>query len=324
MARREPAASLPGERVRGNSIGVVQRVLLISNARAGSVSSRTKEVIIKALSADFKLEVADTESRGHASDLARDAIDRGFEAILGFGGDGTINEVAQDMVETDTALGIIPGGSTNVMARSIGIPSDPVDATAFAASHLRSGTRQRINVGRIGARYFLFSCGMGLDAEVVKRVEADPEGKRKHAHLTFLKHALEAGFTRYRGAEPTITMEAGNSPPEKVLFTIVCNARPLTYFGRFPVDACPEASLEKGLDFLGMTKIHASTIPRIAWSVFISRAHVRWKNSRYVTNVTQGSLRATEPMPVQVDGDHIGDLDRGMIRMIPNSLDLLA
>jgi diacylglycerol kinase family enzyme len=297
--------------------------MLISNARAGSVSARTKEVIAKALSADFKLEVADTQSRGHASDLAKDAVEQGFEAVLAFGGDGTINEVVQDMVESNTALGIIPGGSTNVMARSLGIPLNPVDATAFAASHIRSGTRQRISVGRIGARYFLFSCGMGLDAEVVKRVEADPEGKSKHAHLTFLKHALEVGFTRYRGAEPTITMEAGNAPPEKVLFAIVCNARPLTYFGRFPVDACPEASLEKGLDFLGMTKIHASTIPRIAWSVFVSRAHVRWKNSRYITDVTQGFLRATEPMPVQVDGDHIGELDRAMIRLIPHALDVL-
>lgn len=281
-------------------------------------------MIIKALSADFKLDVADTQSRGHASDLARDAVSDGVEAIFAFGGDGTINEVAQDLVETDIALGILPGGSTNVMARSLGIPSNPVDATAFAASHLLSGTRQRINVGRIGARYFLFSCGMGLDAEVVRRVEADPEGKRNHAHMTFLRHALDVGFTRYRGADPTITMEAGNAPPEKVLFVIVCNARPFSYFGRFPVDACPAATLEKGLDFLGMTRIHASTIPRIAWAVFVSRAHVRWRNSRYITDVGHGSLRSTEPMPVQVDGDFIGEVDRAMIRMIPNSLDLLV
>ena len=121
----------------------MQRVLLIANARAGSVSDRTKEVIVKALSADFKLDVADTESRGHAIELARDAAHQGFDAVLAFGGDGTINEVAQDLVETDVAMGIIPGGSTNVMARSLGIPSDPVEATAFAASHLRSGTKRR-------------------------------------------------------------------------------------------------------------------------------------------------------------------------------------
>ena len=298
--------------------------MLISNARAGSVSTRSKEVIVKALSADFKLEVADTQSRGHASDLAREAVDQGFDAVLAFGGDGTINEVAQDLVETDIALGILPGGSTNVMARSLGIPTDPVDATAFAASHLRSGTRRRINVGRIGARYFLFSCGMGLDADVVKRVEADPEGKRKHAHLTFLKHALNVGFTRYRGAEPTLTVEAGSHPPEKVLFSIVCNARPFTYFGRFPLDACPQANLEGGLDFLSMTKIHTMTIPRIVWAVFISRNHVNWKNSSYVHDVSEGALRSTTPLPVQVDGDYIGELDRAVVRSIPSALDLLV
>lgn len=298
--------------------------MLISNARAGSVSTRTKEVIVKALSADFKLEVADTQSRGHASELAREAVDLGFDAILAFGGDGTINEVAQDMVSTDIALGILPGGSTNVMARSLGVPANPVDATAFAASHIRSGTRRRINVGRIGARYFLFSCGMGLDADVVKRVEADPEGKRRSAKMTFLKHALNVGFTRYRNAEPTITMEAGNHPPEKVLFTIVCNARPFTYFGRFPLDACPEARLEQGLDFLAMTRIHSLTIPRIVWGVFVSRSHIRWKNSRYLHDVTEGLLRATQPMSVQVDGDYIGEVDRAMIRMVPSALDLLV
>lgn len=302
----------------------MQRVLLIANARAGSVSTRTKEVIIKALSADFKLDVADTESRGHAIDLSRDAVDQGFDAVLAFGGDGTINEVAQDLVGTDVALGILPGGSTNVAARSLGVPPDPVDATAFAASHLRSGTKRRINVGRLGARYFLFSAGMGLDAAVVKRVESDPDGKRRSADWTFLKNAVATGFTEYRGAEPAITLEVGSAAPEKVLFVIVCNARPFTYFGRFPVDACPAASLEKGLDFLAMTSIRTLTIPRIAWSVFVSRSHPGWKTSRYHSDQTQGSVRATRPMPAQVDGDYIGDMDRAVIRMLPTALDLLV
>jgi len=302
----------------------VQRVLLIANARAGSVSVRTREVIAKALSADFKLEVVDTEARGHATDLARDAVDQGFDAVLAFGGDGTINEACQELVGTDVAFGLLPGGTTNVMARSLGIPRDPVDATAFAASHLRSGTKRRINVGRLGARYFLFSAGMGLDAAVVRRVEADPEGKRASADWTFLKKALATGFTEYRGADPTISLEVGSSPPEKVLFVIICNARPFTYFGRFPVDACPEASLEKGLDFLALTSIRTLTIPRIAWSVFVSRSHPRWKNARYFADVTQGSLRATQPMPVQVDGDYIGEIDRAIVRLVPDSLDLLV
>jgi diacylglycerol kinase family enzyme len=302
----------------------VHRVLLIANARAGSVSERVKEVIVKALSADFKLDVADTEARGHAIELARGAASDGFDAVLAFGGDGTINEVAQDLVETDVAMGILPGGSTNVMARSLGIPIDPVEATAFAASHLRSGTKRRVNVGRIGARYFLFSAGMGLDADVVRRVEADPEGKRAHADRTFLMNALKVGFTIYRGAEPAVTLETSVSQPEKVLFSVICNARPFTYFGRFPVDACPQASLDKGLDFFGLKTLRTLTIPRVAWAVFVSRSHIRWRNSCYYPDVDSGSLRATRPMPVQVDGDYIGEMDRAAVRLIPNSLDLLA
>ncbi len=143
--------------------------MLISNPMAGSVSPRHKEVIVSALRADFKLEVADTEGRNHATELARDAVDRGFDAVLAFGGDGTINEVAQGVIGSDAALGVLPGGTTNVLARSIGIPTDPVDATSYIAHRLRAGQTQRINVGKVNSRYFLFSTGMGLDAEVVRR-----------------------------------------------------------------------------------------------------------------------------------------------------------
>ncbi len=302
----------------------MQRVLLISNARAGSVSTRTKQVIAKALAADFELEVAETNARGHATDLARSAVADRFDAVIAFGGDGTVNEVVQDLVETDVALGVIPGGTTNVMARSLGMPMDPVEATAFVASRLRSRSKRRINVGRIGARYFLFCAGMGFDADVVRQVEADPEGKRRHANWTFLMKALRTAFTAYRGAQPVITLETDTSPAERVLFVVVCNARPFTYFKRLPVDACPQAALDKGLDFLALTELHALTIPRIAWSVLVSRSHPGWKTTRYYPDVERGSLRAIEPMHVQVDGDYIGRLDRAVVRLVPRSLDLLA
>src|SRR5918999_1184780 len=183
------------------------RVLLVSNSFAGSVSHRTREVIVKALAADFDLQVAETTSRDHASELARSAVAEGADAVLAFGGDGTINEVAQGLVGTDVALGVLPGGSTNVMVRSLGIPADPIDATAFVASRLRSGTHRRINVGRFDERYFIFSAGMGLDAEVVRRVENDPHRRQRSHNYLFVRHALAAGTWRYRGADPTITLK---------------------------------------------------------------------------------------------------------------------
>ena len=298
--------------------------MLVTNAFAGSVSARTQEVIAKALSADFKLESEHTRDRDHATELARDAVDRDFDAVVAFGGDGTINEVAQALVGTEVALGVLPGGSTNVMVRSLGMPRDPVDATAFVASRLASGTRRRINVGRLNERYFIFSAGMGLDAEVVKRVESDPNRRVRSHNTLFVKHAVGAALNRYRAADPSLTLTVEDGKPERVLFAICCNGRPFTYYKRFPVDACPEATLDGGLDVLALTKIRTPTIPRVAWAIFVSRSHIRWRNSRYHHNVRNMSFEAAEPLPVQVDGDYIGELQSARLELVENALDVLV
>lgn len=303
---------------------LVANVLLVSNAYAGRVSSRKKEVIAKALAADCKLETVDTTSRNHASELSADAVDRGFSAVVVFGGDGTVNEVAQSLVGTEVALGILPGGSTNVMARALGVPLDPVDATAFLGPRLASDSRRRINVGRLDERYFLFSAGMGLDAEVVRRVEAAPEKKRVYGEWWFVVNALKAAITRYRGSQPRITLAVEGADPARVLLTVCCNGRPFTYFKRFPVDACPGATLDSGLDLLAFTAIHATTIPRLTWSLFVSRSHPRWRNVRYHHDVAGARLEADSPMPVQVDGDYIGERSEASLSLVPSALDLLV
>lgn len=301
----------------------MDRVLLISNERAGSVSDRAKQVIAKALSADFKLEVADTVRRDHATELSDHAVRDGYDAVVVFGGDGTINEAAQPLVGTEVALGVLPGGSTNVIARSLGVPSDPIDATAFVAGRLRSKSRRRINVGRFRDRFFLFSAGMGLDAEVVKRVEADPEGKERYGEWSFVSKALRAAITQYRAKEPRIELTVEGHESDKVLLVVCCNARPFTYLGRFPVDACPQASLDGRLDVLAFTRIGLDTIPRLVWSLFVSRSHVGWRNSRYHHDVGGLEVVAELPLPVQVDGDFIGEQTGGPLASVPNALDVL-
>ncbi|MGH2807962.1 MAG: diacylglycerol/lipid kinase family protein [Actinomycetota bacterium] len=302
----------------------MDKILLVSNPRAGSVSARTQEVITKALAADFKLDSEVTASRDHASELARDAVDRGFDAVVAFGGDGTINEIAQGLVGTDVALGMLPGGSTNVTIRSLGIPRDPVEATALLASRLRSGTTTRINVGRIIERYFLFSAGMGLDAEVVKRVEADPEAKKRRGEWFFLSNALKVGAGEYRGAPASITMTVDGGEPEQVALAVCCNARPFTYFKRFPVDVCPQATLDGGLDVFGLKKIRLVTVPRIAWGVLVSRSHPRWRNATYHHDARTIELSSERDLPVQVDGDYIGMHDSARIDLVEDALDLIV
>lgn len=298
--------------------------MLISNARAGSVSQRTKEVIVKALQADFKLEVADTLRRSHATELAADAVDRHFDAVVAFGGDGTINEAAQPLALSDVSFGFIPGGSTNVLARSLGVPRDPVEATAFVASHIRSGTTRVVNAGRVNDRYFLFCAGVGFDAEVVRRVEANPQAKRRRREWFFLGNALKVAMTEYRGADAAITLDVPGHSPERVVLAVCANGRPFTYFKRMPVDACPEATLDGGLDIFGVKRVRTGTIARIAWAVLVSRSHVRWRNGIYVHDLSEASIRCDRPLPVQVDGDYLGEFDALRLGLEPDALRLLV
>lgn len=302
----------------------MKTVLLISNAVAGSVSRRTKEVIVKALQADFKLEVVDTLHRSHATELAHDAVDRGFEAVVAFGGDGTINEAAQALVHSDVSFGFIPGGSTNVVARSLGVPRNPVEATAFVASHITSGTTRVVNVGRLNDRYFLFCAGVGFDAEVVRRVEADPDAKRRRGEWFFLSNALKVAMTQYRGADPAVTLEVPGSAPQRVVLAVCANGRPFTYFKRMPVDACPQATLDGGLDIFGIRRVRTGTIGRLAWALLVSRSHVRWRGAVYRHDLTDATLTCDRPLPVQVDGDYLGELDTIQLGLQADALRLLV
>ena len=302
----------------------MKKLMLISNANAGSVTAATREIILKALQADFKVEAVDTERRDHASDLALDAVDRDFDAVMAFGGDGTINEAMQPLVGTDLSFGFIPGGSTNVAARSLGLPRDPVDATAHVAHRLLSHTRRRVNVGRIDRRFFLFSAGMGLDAEVVKRVEANPEAKRKRGEWFFVSNAFKAGMTEYRTTKPRLKVTIDGEESAEVILAVCGNARPFTYFKRFPVDVCPEAELDKGLDFYALRRLRASAVPRLISGLFVTGAHTRWRSSVYHHDVQGATFEAEQPTPVQVDGDYVGEWTSARLELVPDALNLLV
>jgi diacylglycerol kinase family enzyme len=180
-------------------------------------------------------------------------------------------------------------------------------------------------VGRIDSRYFLFSAGMGLDAEVARRVEADPEGKRERGEWLFVKHAFRAGLSQYRGADPWIELRVEGEEPVRGILMVCCKGRPFTYFKRFPVDACPEARLDLGLDAFVMKRMRSSTVPRLVWALFVSRAHVRWKRSgAYFHDFPRATVVADRPTPVQVDGDYIGEWQEATLEVVRDALDLVV
>src|SRR5256885_2991883 len=164
------------------------RILLIVNATASSVTARARVVIAKALAADHDLPVSETSRRGHAERLAHSAANEGVDVVVAMGGDGTLNEAANGLAGTTTALAPLPGGSTNVFARTIGIARDPLEATGQLLSSLHRHSYRRIGVGCVNGRRFLFHTGLGFDAAVVARVERRNELKRYAGPPLFVAH----------------------------------------------------------------------------------------------------------------------------------------
>src|SRR5262245_40709247 len=183
------------------------RVLLLVNATASSVTARKRVMIRKLLAAEHEVEVAETSRRGHAARLARAAANDGFDVVVVLAGDGTLNEAADGLLRTSTALAPLPGGSTNVYARTLGFPNDAIDATNELLRSLARDSTKRIGVGRANRRPFLFNTGIGFDAAVIRRVERYGELKRYVSHPLHVVAAFETWFRHYDRSKPRFDLE---------------------------------------------------------------------------------------------------------------------
>ncbi|HET9729267.1 MAG TPA: diacylglycerol kinase family protein, partial [Acidimicrobiia bacterium] len=223
------------------------RVLLLVNATASSVTARRRVIIRKLLSAQHDVEVAETSRRGHATRLASAAAHDAFDVVAVFGGDGTLNEAADGLLHTSTALAPLPGGSTNVYARTLGYPNEAVAATSVVLGSLTRGSIKRIGVGTANRRPFLFNTGIGFDAAVVRRVERYGEFKRYVSHPLHVVAATEA-FFRGEGTRTHVTLELDTGETiEDVRFAIVAKTDPYTFLGSLALRVVPGAGLERPL-----------------------------------------------------------------------------
>ncbi len=178
--------------------GAAVKVLLIVNSFASSVTARNTVVVHRRLSQGHDVEIVETNRRGHATRFAHDAARRGVDVVIGYGGDGTLNEVATGIAGTDTALGVLPGGSTNVFARTLGLPNDPLEAVEFLARGIDAADFRPIGLGQVNGRYFCFHTGIGYDAAVVQQVERRGSLKRWLGHPLFIYAGLSTWLTRLR------------------------------------------------------------------------------------------------------------------------------
>jgi diacylglycerol kinase family enzyme len=296
-----------------------QRLLLIVNPVARTFSKATLAVIEKALSADFRLEVAETKERGHASELATQAVEEGIDLVVVFSGDGTVNEIVNALAGSETAIAALPGGATNIFVRALGLPLDPVEATGTLIAKALDDASFKLSLGVADGRYFAVNCGAGVDAAAMRRMDSRfPKTKSKFDRVAFRAVAWEL-LVGYAGRTPDLEVRIDDGEPLPSLSVMVGRTDPYTYYKGRGIRMTPEASLDEGLDVLSVRKLRRRSVPRIAWQVFGSARHVHGRDIDYVHDASNVLVTSAKPFPVQVDGDSLGDhrrLEVGLAREV--------
>jgi diacylglycerol kinase family enzyme len=300
------------------------RILLVVNAFASSVTARNTVVVHRTLSAGNEVEVVETNRRGHAIRFAQDAARRGVDVVIGYGGDGTLNEVATGVAGTDTALGVLPGGSTNVFARTLGMPNDPVAAVRLLANGITAGDVRPIGLGQVNGRYFCFHTGIGYDAAVVKEVERRASMKRWLGHPLFIYASLRTWMSKYDRSQPHFHLTTSAQPVGvEGYFTIVLNTNPYTYLGNRPLDLSPAATLDRGLVAITFKTLKVGAILGALGGALRGGGMKASATVDVQTDLTSLEITSERPFPFQLDGDYLGETLELRFEHRPNAVRLV-
>jgi diacylglycerol kinase family enzyme len=304
------------------------RILLIVNSFASSVTARNTVLVHQRLARYHDVQVVETNRRGHATRFAQDAARRGIDVVVAFGGDGTLNEVATGVATTDTALAVLPGGSTNVFARTLGMPNDALQSVELIIEALARKDISPIGLGKVNGRFFCFHTGVGYDAAVVKRVEERASLKRYAGHPLFVVASLRTWAFDYDRKSPHFNLHIG-SPDENVedvdgaYFSIVMNTNPYTYLGNRPLDLVPGADLNSGLSIVTFKSLGVTHVLRSLGAALKGGGvpPAPWLDIRQ--NVTHAVVDHQRAFPYQLDGDYLGETQRLEFEYVPNALRLV-
>jgi diacylglycerol kinase family enzyme len=301
-----------------------KRMLVIVNPYATTVSDRLRNLVVYALQARYDVEAVDTEKRDHATQLCREAATEGYDVVVAFGGDGTVNEAANGLAGSDTPLSCLPGGATNVYCRALGMPADVVDATEHLLRLADDFQPRRVDLGRVNDRFFTFSSGIGLDASVVERVDSHPRMKTRMGEYYYTYAAISTFNRKYLVRPPRVSVEVAGQSLDGVT-VIVQNADPYTYFGSRPIRISAGSDLDNGT--LGLTVLRRATpmeLPTVLWRAFSGKAETveRHRQIAGFPRVSEARVVAQDdrPFPVQVDGDFIGEFSEVEYGVRPGGL----
>jgi diacylglycerol kinase family enzyme len=317
-----------GEPFRFANPGIRRRMLIIVNPYASTVSDRLRHLVVYALQGRFEVDAVDTEARGHAAELCREAAHEGYDVVVAFGGDGTVNEAANGLLGSSTPLSCLPGGSANVFGKMLGIPGDPVDATEHLLAMADDWQPRKVDLGVVNGRCFTFASGLGLDASVVERVDANPRLKARFGPWFFTYVAFDTFTRRYLLSPPRLTVRTATGEELEGVTAVVQNGSPFTYFKDRPIDIAEGASLHSGSLAGGV--LHRATPlagASIAFRALSRRARVT--RNRQITGLPDATgMTVTSadgrPLPLQVDGDYLGEVSEARYSVLPDALNVVS
>ena len=301
------------------------RILVVANPQATATTPRERDVLAHALGSEAELEVVETANRGHAAALACRAMRNGTDVVVALGGDGTVNEVVNGLLTDGVhdqvpALGVVPAGSTNVFARAVGLPNDPIEATGALLAALRTGTRRSVSLGRVDERYFVFATGIGFDAAIVEGVEARRRRGRKSTHVLYARVGVRTFFAGDR-RHPRLRLELPDGGRiDDIFFAIIANTDPWTYTGNRPLRPTPLASFDSGLALYARRRMGLPGMLISMARMSGPSPHVGARGARLEYDLDRLTVLADEPMPVQVDGDYLGPREKLVLSSVPQAL----
>jgi diacylglycerol kinase family enzyme len=295
------------------------KIALIVNPFASQVTDDRIAEVEHELGLVGEVEMLRTERPRHATELATECCGRGVGAVVAFSGDGGFNE-ALNGLEGDVPIGFLPGGGTSVLPRALGLPQDPVAAAKQIAEAIEAQRTRRIALGRVNGRRFAFSAGVGIDAEAVRRVDEmgrAHDGKRP-GDLAFTRAVVAAVAANRGHVEPALEL-LGHG---RAAFAFVANGSPYTYAKNIAVQLVPDANFDLGLDFVAPTRLRRRSLLWTAAALL--GGHPRGGNFLVGHDLDRIEIRCDRPLPLQVDGEDLGDVDEAVFEAERSAVSVLV
>lgn len=303
-------------------------MLVVVNPSASTMSPRLRGLVVAALHGRYEVDAVDTKARDHAIEICRDAVGEGYDVVVSFGGDGTVNEVANGLAGSDTPLTCLPGGATNVLCKMLGIPGEIIDATEHLLAMADRWSPRRVDLATANGRGFTFSSGYGVDASIVKRIDRQPRLKQHRLRdLYFVYAAVETVLREYVRDPPRVDLHVGGEV-DSVISTLVQNGDAFTYLGDKPLRLAPGAALDSGsLAGLALRGARVRDVgPVLVKLLSPKRTVADHPQVRAFAGVD--GLRCVSAdgrlIPLHVDGDHIGDVSEAVFAIRPGALGVVA